>query len=268
MHNTRTVLVESLFVSEGVLNVRGVPSRGAVLTFELLTLSLLFTQQNCSENCEYCVFSRTCQTFHRERLRHHSAGSTQLILHLFVSCLFHSSRPSSTPEVHLSREAFHTIVLRMENSEVLIKGSCACGRIQYTGTAMPDGMSNCHCHTCRKLGGGPFLAFASVPTASIHWLRRPDLWTKSDIAERGFCSSCGSTLSMQYYCQSDRIAVTASSIDDSRLPLRKASEHIFLKEKATWLDLPDDDGADRFEGMPPEFEVILNRWLKERSAAR
>ena len=154
----------------------------------------------------------------------------------------------------------------MENPEVMIKGGCACGRIQYTGTAMPDEMSNCHCHTCQKIGGGPFLTFASVPTASIHWLRTPDLWAHSDIAERGFCSSCGSTLSMQYYCQSDRFAVTASSIDDSRLPLRKASEHIFLKEKTSWADLPDD-GADRFEGMPPAFEVILNQWLKERSAA-
>ncbi len=149
----------------------------------------------------------------------------------------------------------------------MIRGGCACGRIQYTSTAIPDDMSNCHCQTCRKLGGGPFLTFASVPTMSIHWLNNPpDLWKRSNTAERGFCSKCGSTLSMQYYCQMDRFSLTASSIEESKLPLRRASEHIFVKEKAALFDVPDD-GAERFQGMPPELEAMMDKWLKDRWSA-
>jgi hypothetical protein len=157
--------------------------------------------------------------------------------------------------------------MAMEGSEGMMKGGCACGRVQYTSTSMPDKMSNCHCQTCRKLGGGPFLTFARLPTTSINWLGTPpDHWKCSDVAERGFCSACGSTLSMQYYCQIDCISLTASSIEKSKLPLRKASEHIFVKEKAPWFDLPDD-GIERFEGMPPGFEAVMDKWLKERSTS-
>lgn len=155
----------------------------------------------------------------------------------------------------------------METPDVMIKGGCACGRIQYTSTCMPDEMINCHCCTCRKLGGGPSLPFASVPTKSICWLKTPpDLWKRSDVAERGFCSKCGSTLSIQYYCQPDRFSSTASSIDESKLPLRKIDEHIFVKEKAPWYDLPDD-GIQRFERMPAAYEIIMHKWLEEKSAA-
>lgn len=148
----------------------------------------------------------------------------------------------------------------------MLKGSCACGRIKYTCSAMPDEMSNCHCHTCRKLGGGPFLAFASVPRTSIRWLNSPpDIWKRSDVAERGFCSNCGSALSMVYYCDMDRYSLTASSIDESREPLPKACEHIFLKEKAPWFVLPED-GAERFDAMPGAFEAKMEKWLKENAA--
>jgi hypothetical protein len=70
-------------------------------------------------------------------------------------------------------------------------------------------------------------------------------------------------MSMQYYCNLDRFALTASSIEESKLPLLKGSEHIFLKEKAPWFDVPDD-GLERHEGMPPVFEDAIQKWLKGR----
>jgi hypothetical protein len=146
-----------------------------------------------------------------------------------------------------------------------MRGGCACGRVQYTGTAYPDKMSYCYCFTCRKVGGGPFLAFVRVPTKSIHWLSTsPDIWKRSDVAERGFCSKCGSTLSMQYYFQVEHTSLTASSIDESRLLLPEVSEHIFVKEKAPWHKIPED-GIGRFDGSTPGFVVRMDSWAKGRS---
>jgi hypothetical protein len=148
-----------------------------------------------------------------------------------------------------------------------MKGGCACGRIQYTCTAIPDRMSNCYCLTCRKIGGGPFLTFASVPTISIRWLGTPpDTWKRSEVAERGFCSKCGSTLSMRYYCQIDRFSVTASSIEECKVPLPKLGEHLFVNERASWYEI-QDDGVERFDGMPPGFDIKMQQWLEERPHA-
>ena len=132
---------------------------------------------------------------------------------------------------------------------------------------MPDEMSDYHRQTYRKIGGSPFQAFAGMPTMSLRWLNTdPDLWKRSDVAEREFCSMCGSTLFIQCSsCPMECCSLTASSIDESKLPLRKPSEYIFVREKAPWFDLPDD-GAQRFEALPPKFAVMMLRWLKERSA--
>lgn len=50
---------------------------------------------------------------------------------------------------------------------VYFKGSCACGRITYACYEVPRMASACHCVICRKLGGGPFQAFADVGAKSI-----------------------------------------------------------------------------------------------------
>jgi hypothetical protein len=100
---------------------------------------------------------------------------------------------------------------------------------------------------------------------SVRWLSTsPDLWKRSELAERGFCSKCGSTLSMQYYCQNDRLTVAASSIDESKVPLPQVSQHIFVKEKPLWYEIPED-GVERFDGMHPTFDIKMQQWLKERS---
>lgn len=46
-------------------------------------------------------------------------------------------------------------------------GSCFCTRISYTSTSLPTEVTNCHCLTCRRLSGGPFLPFAMAPSANF-----------------------------------------------------------------------------------------------------
>ena len=75
-------------------------------------------------------------------------------------------------------------------------------------------MTFCHRRECRKTSGGPYIAFVAMHTKSLKWQTSPDIYKSSDIAERGFCSVCGSCLSMQYYLQSNRMGVTANSIDE------------------------------------------------------
>ncbi|EXJ91036.1 hypothetical protein A1O1_04143 [Capronia coronata CBS 617.96] len=143
----------------------------------------------------------------------------------------------------------------------MIKGSCACGRIQYQTQAQPLSVDACHCGTCQK-AGGPFLGFADFPVSELQWTHQPpDMWTRSEIADRGYCNVCGSSLSMQYRFQ-DVIGITLGTIQ-AGTSLPRLGTHIFLKEKAPWFVLPDD-GAQRWDEFPPEFQQKLDQWNQGR----
>lgn len=75
-----------------------------------------------------------------------------------------------------------------------LKGSCLCGANHFTLPGPMGDVTACHCSQCRKLSGH-FAASFDVPEASLHW-------NTSHLAEyhtpgggqRGFCPSCGSSL--------------------------------------------------------------------------
>lgn len=135
-----------------------------------------------------------------------------------------------------------------------LTGSCACGQISYTSSALPNEISNCHCVTCRKTTGNLYASFASFPTSSITWTSSsPDSLATthySKEAERAHCKECGSPISIVYYSSKERISIATGTIDEMSLKgvLPKVSEHIFVGkwERKGWYELPED-GLDRFE---------------------
>ena len=145
---------------------------------------------------------------------------------------------------------------------VAIEGSCACGKIKYTGSQMPTSMTNCHCRQCQKLAGAPYLTWMAVERSSLTWSAPPTQLKFSEIAERTFCTGCGSSMTMQYYLQPDRLSIAAGTIDRTIAALPQPEEHIFLAEKASWFKIPDD-GLARFEEFDPPFQRKLESWKKE-----
>ena len=148
--------------------------------------------------------------------------------------------------------------MAISSQEAGLKGGCQCGAITYSSNALPTHMTNCHCQTCRKLSGAPFMTFASFPKASITWTSGESSTKKtwySKVAERAHCPDCGSPLYMYYYGDADEIGILAGTIDENTVQgvLPKPSHHLFVGDgkKAGWYDLPDD-GLRRSSGMPTE----------------
>jgi hypothetical protein len=146
--------------------------------------------------------------------------------------------------------------------ETAIEGSCACGKIKYIGSETPTSMTNCHCRQCQKLAGAPYLTWAAVRRTSLTWNAPPTLLKLSAIAERTFCRDCGSSMTMQYYFQPERLSIAAGTIDRCRALLPPPREHIFLSEQASWFKLLED-GLNRFEEFDPPFQRKLEAWKKE-----
>ena len=117
-----------------------------------------------------------------------------------------------------------------------LEGSCLCGAVRFLATGQPESVVWCHCESCRKHTGAPvsvFVAFkrdAYVVTEGqiTKFNSSPGRW-------RGFCASCGSTLT----CESERLPNethfhVGAFRDAAQL---QPTRHIFPEERLPWLHL-------------------------------
>lgn len=75
-----------------------------------------------------------------------------------------------------------------------MNGKCLCGAVSVTATPEAHEVGACHCSMCRNWGGGPFMEIDCGSTASFSGEDNISVFSSSDWAERGFCSSCGTHL--------------------------------------------------------------------------
>jgi hypothetical protein len=123
-------------------------------------------------------------------------------------------------------------------STIEFNGGCLCGAVRYRATAAPVRGVICHCTMCRKHSGAPPLAFVHFPIGAFTWTRgEPTRYRSSRYAERGFCSACGSTLTMHEEVLSDRMLVTVGSLDE---PQRvRPDDHVWTQDQLPWFDVSD-----------------------------
>lgn len=122
-------------------------------------------------------------------------------------------------------------------------GGCACGEITFTSTLLPSrGIVYCYCSTCQRISGAPYLPFVELSMASFKWTTaQPAVFRKTHLAERFHCPACGSTLGMQYHNEPNKISIVAAAIDRATASIGPPKCHIFVKEKPTWYQIPEDE---------------------------
>ncbi|KAI8941006.1 hypothetical protein NX059_002253 [Plenodomus lindquistii] len=138
---------------------------------------------------------------------------------------------------------------KTSTSDVIFEGGCRCGAVRYASGAAPSDITLCHCRSCQQLSGSNHLSFIEVPGSAVKFTAESTrkVIKLSSLAERTFCSDCGSPISMTYQ-NSDRIHLTMATIDlDSLKDVSppRVTKHLFLNDKAPWTALPDD-GAERW----------------------
>jgi hypothetical protein len=114
------------------------------------------------------------------------------------------------------------------------EGRCLCGAVRFRAAGRPKWILWCHCESCRRHTGAPasvFVAFddsaVAVTGGAIAKFR------SSPGVERGFCASCGSTLT----CANERrpnethFHVGAFETPEELRPTGEA----FAGEKLSWF---------------------------------
>ncbi|CAN9363611.1 unnamed protein product [Alternaria alternata] len=116
--------------------------------------------------------------------------------------------------------------------DVVFKGGCRCGGVQYTSSAPPSDITLCHCRACQQVSGSGFLPFTHVPRGSLSFTHSNtrQVLRLSDVAERTFCSGCGAPISMVYTSDPDGMGLCMATVDLESLKTEvapKVVKHIF-----------------------------------------
>jgi hypothetical protein len=123
-------------------------------------------------------------------------------------------------------------------SNTVFSGGCQCGAVRYEASTQPNDVSYCHCRMCQKAFGAPFAILAQVRRTDLQFVKEaPSIYRSSSLAERGFCSHCGTPLTFAYN-DSDWISVSIGSLDEpERFP---PNQHYGVESLIHWLHLQDD----------------------------
>src|SRR3712207_3375793 len=104
----------------------------------------------------------------------------------------------------------------------MMTGGCACGRVRFEADVPDHKAYLCHCRMCQRSSGNVSLAMYTLPQANVRWETQPDWYQSSPIAERPFCSHCGTSLGFRYKEGTDRMDLTVAVFDDPT-PFRPTS---------------------------------------------
>lgn len=117
-------------------------------------------------------------------------------------------------------------------------GGCLCGAVRYEVSGPLRDIVNCHCEMCQKLHGN-FGAHTKARKVNIRITKEDGLaWYKSsDVAQRGFCKNCGSSLFWEPF-ELDATGILAGSLDSATG--LKTMGHIFTGEKAEFYEITDE----------------------------
>lgn len=134
-------------------------------------------------------------------------------------------------------------------------GGCQCGRVRYRVAVHSDDAYLCHCRMCQRAMGNVSIAFKNVKRAEVVWEREPDRYASSPIAQRGFCSTCGTSLTFEFP-DGENIDLTVGSFDE---PGRFRPRHHFGAESLheQWLDTSD---LPRYRS--DEYQPLNDRWIE------
>jgi hypothetical protein len=122
-----------------------------------------------------------------------------------------------------------------------IDGGCLCGAVRYHASGNAYGITHCHCRTCRRASGAPFVTWAGFDSDKFNFTQgRPTSYASSRNVLRTFCSGCGTALTYQRLDLPGSIDVTLGSMDDPEQITPE--DHTWTESRISWLlsaeDLP------------------------------
>ena len=122
----------------------------------------------------------------------------------------------------------------MQTSE--LEGGCLCGATRYRVSGAVDNLCCCHCRSCRRASGAPFVAWGTFDVGDFVLGGAPLAQHRSsEKVARGFCGSCGTSLTYAHDGRPGKLDVALATLDDPRV--LHPEFHIWVSHKLPWVIL-------------------------------
>jgi hypothetical protein len=120
---------------------------------------------------------------------------------------------------------------------VTATGGCLCGSVRYEISGKLRPVIACHCTQCRRQTGH-FMAATAAQREHFRLVSDADLrwYEASDVARRGFCARCGSTLFWSGNASS-YVSIAAGTVDGNSGV--KTAVHIHVADKGDYYEIGD-----------------------------
>lgn len=122
------------------------------------------------------------------------------------------------------------------------EGGCLCGAVRYRIAEPARFSTMCHCRSCRLATGAPAAAFVGVMRPQFEEVRGARrIFASSPGVRRGFCGTCGTSLTYEGDAWSDEVHIYAATLDQpAAFP---PTAHTYTVDRIAWFD--PDDGLPR-----------------------
>ncbi|GAP82654.1 putative DUF636 domain protein [Rosellinia necatrix] len=129
-------------------------------------------------------------------------------------------------------------------------GSCLCGKIQYEISGKLEDNNMCWCNSCRKVTGSVAMANTWCLKENFKFISGEDALKiymdrscdSGGCIERGFCSSCGSTMiseNREKFPGAYIVPLGSMNVDPSTAGWELKAEY-YVKRKTPWLTTPEN----------------------------
>ena len=119
-------------------------------------------------------------------------------------------------------------------------GSCLCGAVGFVATLPSRWVAHCHCTRCRRAHGAAFVTWVGFDAdrVEIRDAQARLAWHRAEGGgERGFCSSCGSTLFFRSPKWAGELHIVLANVDG---PVDRAPQaHVYYDTHVDWVHLED-----------------------------
>ncbi len=120
-------------------------------------------------------------------------------------------------------------------------GGCLCRRVRFEVLQEPLYVGYCHCRFCQLASGGALGVSLIFDKTAVRFLGdEPKKYKSSEIAERGFCGNCGTSITNTHYApdESAYYAIRLGAMDNpADFP---PTFHWGVENQLPWLDINDD----------------------------
>ena len=142
-------------------------------------------------------------------------------------------------------------------------GGCQCGAVRFRLLERPTAPHICHCRMCQKAFGNFFSAMLMIPKDKFKLTRRKiSIYESSANVHRGFCSTCGTPLCVEWL-KENMFAVGIATLDDYSefAPVFQSgieSRHDFVKkldDAPAFISGMSASGVTSFAMLLPSIEA-------------